>query len=125
MFAIDTFHTHGSDIDKFIQPVSQFTNNSPDLLLGFATTDTIKYLFNNQPRSLKNTHNCLIISSCLGSSTDQNLSLNEQSISLFSIKDSNGHYGVASCNATDNLRENAAQTILKAIANAGQAGLAP
>lgn len=125
MFAIDTFHTHGSDIDKFIHPVSQFTNNSPDLLLGFATTDTIKYLFNNQPRSLKNTHNCLIISSCLGSSTDQNLSLNEQSISLFSIKDSNGHYGVASCNATDNLRENAAQTILKAIANAGQAGLAP
>ena len=125
MFAIDTFHTHGSDIDKFIQPVSQFTNNSPDLLLGFATTDTIKYLFNNQPRSLKNTHNCLIISSCLGSSTDQTLSLNEQSISLFSIKDSNGHYGVASCNATDNLRENAAQTVLKAIANAGQAGLAP
>ena len=125
MFAIDTFHTHGSDIDKFIQPVSQFTNNSPDLLLGFATTDTIKYLFNNQPGFLKNTHNCLIISSCLGSSTDQTLSLNEQSISLFSIIDSNGHYGVASCNATDNLRENAAQTVLKAIANAGQAGLAP
>ena len=125
MFAIDTFHTHGSDIDKFIQPVSQFTNNSPDLLLGFATTDTIKYLFNNQPRFLKNTQNCLIISSCLGSSTDQTLSLNEQSISLFSIKDSNGHYGVASCNTTDNLRENAAQTVLKAIANAGQTGLAP
>ena len=125
MFAIDTFHTHGSDIVKFIQPVSQFTNNSPDLLLGFATTDTIKYLFNNQPGFLKNTHNCLIISSCLGSSTDQTLSLNEQSISLFSIKDSNGHYGVASCNATDNLRENAAQTVLKAIANSGQAGLAP
>jgi hypothetical protein len=125
MFAIETFHTHGSDINKFIQPVSQFTNNSPDLLLGFATTDTIKYLFNNQPGFLKNTNNCLIISSCLGSSTEQTLSLNEHSISLFSIKDSNGHYGVASCNTTDNLRESAAQTVLKAIANAGQAGLAP
>ncbi|MGE6461984.1 FIST signal transduction protein [Pseudoalteromonas tetraodonis] len=125
MFAIDTFHTQGSDIDKFIQPVSQFTSNNPDLLLGFATTDTIKYLYNSQPGFLKNTQNCLIISSCLGSSTDQTLSLNEQSISLFSIKDSNGHYGVASCNATDNLRENAAQTVLKAIANAGQTGLAP
>ena len=50
MFAIDTFHTHGSDIDKFIQPISQFVDHGPDLLLGFATTDTIKYLYNNQPR---------------------------------------------------------------------------
>ncbi|WP_350607780.1 hypothetical protein [Pseudoalteromonas sp. MER144-MNA-CIBAN-0113] len=48
MFAIDTFHSHGSDIDKFIQPVSQFTNNNPDLLLGFATTDTINSSFGIQ-----------------------------------------------------------------------------
>ncbi|CAD2224060.1 conserved hypothetical protein [Pseudoalteromonas sp. 3J6] len=125
MFAIETFHTHGSDIDKFIKPVSQFTNNSPDLLLGFATTDTIKYLYNSQPNVIKNTQNCLIISSCLGSSTEKNLSLNEQSISLFSIKDPTGHYGIASCNTTNNLRENAANTVLRAIANAGQTGLAP
>ena len=125
MFAIDTFHTHGSDIDKFIQPISQFVDNAPDLLLGFATTDTIKYLYNNQPRFLKNTQNCLIISSCLGSATEQNLSINEQSISLFSIKDSRGHYGIASCNTTNNLRENASKTVLKAIANAGQPGITP
>ncbi|WP_409426107.1 MULTISPECIES: FIST signal transduction protein [unclassified Pseudoalteromonas] len=125
MFAIETFHTHGSDINKFIKPVSQFTNNNPDLLLGFATTDTIKYLYNSQPNLIKNTQNCLIISSCLGSSTEKNLSLNEQSISLFSIKDSTGHYGIACCNTTNNLRENAANTVLKAIANAGQIGLAP
>lgn len=125
MFAIDTFHTHGSDIDKFIQPISQFVDNAPDLLLGFATTDTIKYLYNNQPHFLKNTQNCLIISSCLGSATEQNLSINEQSISLFSIKDSRGHYGIASCNTTNNLREKAHQTVLKAIANAGQPGIAP
>nr|MDC2856925.1 FIST N-terminal domain-containing protein [Ningiella sp. W23] len=55
----------------------------------------------------------------------KNLSLNEQSISLFSIKDSTGHYGIACCNTTNNLRENAANTVLKAIANAGQIGLAP
>ncbi|WP_064663628.1 FIST signal transduction protein [Pseudoalteromonas sp. MQS005] len=125
MFAIDTFHTHGRNIDEFIQPISQFVDNAPDLLLGFATTDTIKYLYNNQPGFLKNTQNCLIISSCLGSATEQNLSLNEQSISLFSIKDSRGHYGIASCNTTNNLREKAHQTVLKAIANAGQTGLAP
>lgn len=125
MFAIDTFHTHGSDIDKFIQPISQFVDHGPDLLLGFATTDTIKYLYNNQPHFLKNTQNCLIISSCLGSATEQNLSINEQSISLFSIKDSRGHYGIASCNTTNNLRENASKTVLKAIANAGQPGITP
>ncbi|WP_301003395.1 hypothetical protein [Pseudoalteromonas sp.] len=71
MFAIDTFHAHSSDIDKFIQPINQFTKGKPDLLLGFATTDTINYLINTQPSILKNTHNCLLISSCLGSATEK------------------------------------------------------
>lgn len=125
MFAIDTFHAHSSDIDKFIQPINQFIKGKPDLLLGFATTDTINSLINTQPSILKNTHNCLLISSCLGSATEKNLSLSEQSISLFSIKDAQGCYGVASCDTSENLRQSASQTVLKAIANAGKIGLAP
>jgi hypothetical protein len=125
MFAIKTLHLQSNNANTFKEPLNCFiTDNRPDLLLGFATSDTVKTLFDTK-QALASPHRTLIVSSCLGSSNEKTLSLNEQSVSLFAITDPGGSYGVASCSSADNLRANAGKTALHAIANAGQIGIAP
>lgn len=125
MFAIKTCHFNNTSADAMTTPIQHFiATHSPKLLLGFATADTIKLLGKkNCPVHLP--HNSLIISSCLGSANETTLSLNGQSISLFSISDPTGHYGVAHCDATTELRAHASKTVLQAIKNAGQIAIAP
>lgn len=125
MFNIDTFHQQGDSVEELIEPATHFMNqHDASLILCFATPDVVDNLSQWDIKT-NNKNRYIAVSSCLGSATEKKLSLENQSVSLFCIEDKHGHYGVAQCEKSHNLRANASETVLRAINNADRMGIAP
>ncbi|MEE2023829.1 FIST signal transduction protein [Alkalimonas mucilaginosa] len=122
MFSIDSHHiTASSTAEAAEQLKSQLVSNDCQFVIGFCEAALLKAL----PGELNLTSPCLFTSSCLGSSNEQQLSLQQHSISMLQFKDKAGFYGVASSQASTDVRSAAAQTLLNAMEKSGRGHLSP